>query len=403
MSEGRYLSAREAAEELGVSVRTLYAYVSRGLVRSEPGEGRKKRYRAEDVRALKRRREVRRDPAWAVEGILGWGVPVMESGIARISEGRLYYRGRDAVELSRRATFEEVAALIWLGDEGRVSEVFGGAPSGLSSRLRAAREQVGHLTPLEVFQVILPVAASEDLAAYDLRPEAVARTGARILRTMAAVAGEECGGDGMAETLRRGWDAGDGRLLEAALILCADHELAVSTFAARCAASAEATPYAVVLAGLAALQGRKHGGALDLVEVFLKEVEDAGDARDAIARRLRRGDGVPGFGHVLYPAGDPRGAEIMRILRERLPGSGAVAFAEEVAEAVLEVMGERPTLDFGLVVLARALELPPGAAVALFAVGRTVGWVGHAIEQYASGGLIRPRARYIGEVPGADG
>lgn len=192
-------------------------------------------------------------------------------------------------------------------------------------------------------------------------------------------------------------------MLEAALILCADHELAVSTFAARCAASAEATPYAVVLAGLAALQGRKHGGALDLVEVFLKEVEDAGDARDAIARRLRRGDGVPGFGHVLYPAGDPRGAEIMRILRERLPGSGAVAFAEEVAEAVLEVMGERPTLDFGLVVLARALELPPGAAVALFAVGRTVGWVGHAIEQYASGGLIRPRARYIGEVPGADG
>jgi citrate synthase len=402
MSERRYLSAWEAAEELGVSVRTLYAYVSRGLVRSEPGEGRKRRYRAEDVRALKRRREARRDPERAVEGALGWGIPVMESGITLISGGRLYYRGRDAVGLARRATFEEVAALIWRGDGALAAEVFAGTDSGLPGRLRAVRERVGHLAPLEVFQVLLPVAASEDLAAYDLRPEAVARTGARILRTMAAAAGEGRGADGVAGTLRLGWCIEDERLLEAALILCADHELPVSTFAARCVGSAEATPYSVVLAGLSALQGRRHGGALDLVEVFLKEVEDAGDARTAIARRLRRGDVVPGFGHVLYPEGDPRGAEILRLLRERLPGSDAVSFAEEVAEAALEVIGERPTLDFGLVALARAFGLPPGGAVALFAIGRTAGWIGHAIEQYASGSLIRPRARYTGEVPGTD-
>jgi len=63
------------------------------------------------------------------------------------------------------------------------------------------------------------------------------------------------------------------------------------------------------------------------------------------------------------------------------------------------LMGERPNVDFALATVARALELPPGGAIALFALGRTVGWIGHAIEQYRSGSLIRPRARYMGEQP----
>ena len=115
--------------------------------------------------------------------------------------------------------------------------------------------------------------------------------------------------------------------------------------------------------------------------------------------RLRRGESVPGFGHQLYPDGDPRGAELIRLSEAARPGSAAVEVSAAASEVVLEVLGERPTVDFGLVTLARALGLPPGGALALFALGRTVGWIGHAIEQYADGNLIRPRARYVGEQP----
>src|ERR671928_1714354 len=108
MGEERYLSAGRAAEELGVSVATLYAYVSRGMVRSEAVEGkrRNRRYRAEDVRRLKERKRRRRDPEGFVESALHWGTPVLESGITLIDDGRLYYRGREVVDLAWRKSIE---------------------------------------------------------------------------------------------------------------------------------------------------------------------------------------------------------------------------------------------------------------------------------------------------------
>ncbi len=405
MKRGRYLSAREAAEELGISVSTLYAYVSRGLIRSEVGEGKKRtrRYRAEDVQRLKERAEQRRDPGKVAEGALYWGTPVMESGITLISDGKLYYRGQDAVKLATMGSIEEVAALIWAEEPADAWEVFDTEPPAFSARYKLVREAVNGLPPVEAFQVLLPLAAVEDLAAYDLRPRAVARTGARILRSMAAiVTGDGAAGANVAEILQLGWmpeNSGCVDLFDAALVLSADHELNVSTFAARCVASSEATPYGVVTAGLSALQGKKHGGQTELVEAFLREVEVLGDARTAIATRLKRGEGVPGFGHSLYPDGDPRGAELLRLTAAARPRSPAVALSVAVAREALDLIEERPTVDFGLVTLARALALPPGAALALFAMGRTVGWIGHAIEQYGSDSLIRPRARYVGEQP----
>ena len=403
MGEERYFGAERAAEELGVSVATLYAYVSRGMVRSEAVEGkrRNRRYRAEDVRRLKERKRRRRDPEGFVEGALHWGTPVLESEITLIDGGGLYYRGRDVVALAGESTIEEVAALIWAGDEAMAPALFPPEMSGHSLRIRNVVDCVAGLTPVEVFQVLLPVAAAEDPAAYDLRPGAVARTGARILRLMTDVAAGESG-PGLAETLQSGWGPDNPEaeaLLGSALVYCVDHELPVSTFAARCIASSEATPYAVVLAGLAALGGVKHGGEIELVEAFLREVEDAGETRAVISGRLRRGERIPGFGHSLYPEGDPRGAGLLSLTARAYPESLAVALSQAVAGEMLRLMGERPTVDFALATVARVLELPRGGAVALFALGRTVGWIGHAIEQYRSGSLIRPRARYVGEQP----
>ena len=376
MGSGRYMTAGEAAGELGVSLPTLYSYVSRGMVRSEVAEGgrRSRRYRAEDVRALKERKERRRDPEGVAEGALRWGAPVLESGI------------------------EEVAALIWGGDAGLAAEIFPGSVEGPSPRVLETLRTLGGLPTVEVFQALLPVASAGDPVGYDLRPAAVVGTGVRLLRLMAGVVGGE-GEGGTAEALRRGWcpgEPGAAALLDAALVLCADHELPVSTFAARCVASSGATPYAVVGAGLSALGGTRHGGQVELVEAFLDEVAAAGDARKVVAGRLRRGDGIPGFGHPLYPDGDPRGLALLRLTAESLPGSPAVALSGAVVEEIRALTGERPTVDIALATLARALGLPAGGAVALFAVGRTVGWIGHAIEQYASNILIRPRARYVG-------
>ena len=406
MGEARYLSAREASGELGVTLPTLYAYVSRGLIRSESaGEGKRvRRYRAEDVRRLKERAERRRDPDRASEGALSWGTPVMESAITLVSEGGLYYRGRDALKLARASTVEEVAALIWAGDEGAASGLFPDEPFVLSPRLREVRGGMADLAPLEAFGVLLPLVAAEDPAAYDLRPGSVSRAGVRILRALVAIAAGD-GSGGVAEILGRGWapeEPDAASLIGAALILCADHELNVSAFTARCVASSRATPYAAVVAGLAALGGTRHGGQTELVEALLREVGDGGDARSVLAGRLKRGEPIPGFGHSLYPEGDPRGKELLRLAAEARPHSADVSLSRDVCDAARAVIGEEPTVDLGLVTLSRVLGLPPGAPLALFALGRTIGWIGHAVEQYEDGSLIRPRARYTGEGPPQD-
>src|SRR5436853_598013 len=289
--DDRFLTAQEAAAELGISLATLYAYASRGMLHSEPvpGAPRAKRYPRQDVLRLKEKKELRREPEKAAPKALSWGMPVLESALTLIQDGRLYYRGRDAVELARTSTVEEVAALLWTGDP----------------------EEAGRL-----------------------------------------VSG-------------------------AALILAADHELNVSAFTARCVASANASPWDVVSAGLAALKGSRHGGHTERVEALFREAGTAEEARRVLADRLRRGEPIPGCGHTLYPDGDPRGAALLEMAREIAPESLEVELALAMAEAYRELIHEHPTIDHGLVALSRALELPERTPIALFALGRTIGWIGH--------------------------
>ena len=415
MGEVRYLTAREAAGELGISTATLYAYVSRGLIRSEAtgGKRRDRRYRAEDVSRLRERKEQRRDPARVARSALDWGTPVMESAITLIADGRVYYRGHDAVDLSGSYSLEQVADLIWTGamlqgSRERPPELFraSAAEPIAPDSSRVVGEEIRRRIWTDTFAMALYGAAAEDPAAYDLRASAVARTGARILRLLAAsaVGGAPDAGDTVARSLQRRWvprDTGAAGLIDRALVLCADHELNVSSFTARCVASAGATPYAVVVAGLAALGGVKHGGNTERVEAFLDEIEAADDAERAVAARLRRGEAVPGFGHPLYPDSDPRAEALLAVLAGAYPGAMARQPAAEATKTVGDLMDERPNVDFALVALARTLRLPPGAALALFALGRTVGWVGHAIEQYQADVILRPRALYVGEQPAA--
>jgi citrate synthase len=214
----------------------------------------------------------------------------------------------------------------------------------------------------------------------------------------------------------RGWGHAEGwacrgsgleALLDAALILCADHELNTSTLAARCAASTRASPYGVVMAGMATLQGPRHGGAAGRVEAMMAEASSGADPTEVVAARLRRGEGIPGFGHPLYPEGDPRATTLLDLLAEEKAGLGEaaasrLALSEDLAEEVERLTDRRPNIDFALATLTAMMGFPSGSALALFAVGRTVGWIAHAIEQYGLEELIRPRARYVGPRPDAD-
>jgi citrate synthase len=263
---------------------------------------------------------------------------------------------------------------------------------------------------LDRLQLALVLAGAADLS---WRLHTIAPTGARILRLLTGVlANTTQAGTAIASTLSAAWGCQQPcaeRLLNAALILCADHELNASAFAARVAASAAANPYAVVSAGLATLQGARHGGQTESAEALLRDIllqMRAPDDRHAVTavltERLRRGDTLPGFGHRLYPAGDPRTAVLFAMLQEyaaALPPDSLPATVLTVCETIQALVDDLPNIDWALAALVQALELPRGAGLVVFALGRTVGFLGHAIEQYHHGKLIRPRAIYTGAPP----
>jgi citrate synthase len=185
-------------------------------------------------------------------------------------------------------------------------------------------------------------------------------------------------------------------LLDMALCLCADHELNVSAFTVRTVASARSTPYAAINAGLSALQGSLHGGHTERVLAMLREVGEPRFAAQTIASRLRRGDVISGFHHKLYPEGDPRAKVLLAAIRQAFPDAPTMALIDAVQTAVFNTIGHYATVDLALVALAQVAQLPEDAPLTIFAIGRTAGWLAHAIEQYGQGQLIRPRAKYIG-------
>jgi len=385
MAAADSLSAQDAAELLGVSRATLYAYVSRGLVASEPGPGpsRARRYPRAGVEELRERRARGRDRAMAAHGSLHRGTPVLDSALTLIEDRRVAYRGRDALDLAATAGFEEVAALLWTGSADSARDLFPESPAK-GSPGGPDRHALGRHLLAESERAVAGVAALG---------EAAPRRAAAVVQGLFAAAGARGRGP-LGRRLARGWGRPSAAAdLTAALVLSADHELNVSAFTARCVASADAPLESALLAALCALRGRRHGGMTERVEGLLEEASGAG-AREAVARALREQGRVPGFGHELHPAGDPRGAELVR-------RAGPVA--APVADLVRGELGLEPTLDFGLVALCRAHRLPAGSAFCLFALGRSAGWAAHALEAAADGRLIRPRSRYTGPPPAEAG
>lgn len=409
MEQHTYLSAQEAAQKLEVSVGTLYSYVSRGLVRSLPTsrDKRQRRYSLADINRLREHNILRSDPQGALLTTLRWGSPVLESQVTLIDGGRYYYRGLDAVDLAKSYTFEDAARLIWDCD---YSDLFSGPIVAVPLSALQDSPSWSQLTSIERFQAVLPMAQAVDPAAYATTRTAVVKTGARIVRLLAHVAtegastrdNEDSSHEGIASILRDAWasknEKADG-LLDMALVLLADHELNFSSFAARCVASAGSTPYAVVQAGLAALQGFRHGGMTTHALEMFGEASELGKVPDIVASRLKKGETIPGFGHPLYPEGDPRFEALSGRIKENYSDSHTVALCDTFVDVVGDMTGGLPNIDLAIATMCRVLRIPHSAAIAIFSISRTVGWIAQAIEQYELGTLIRPRANYTGPLP----
>jgi citrate synthase len=421
MRVAEWIGASEAARRLGVKQATLYSYVSRGVLRRRTGaDGRASLFDGGEVEALARRGRPRHPRA---------GEFVIESSLTEITSERTCYRGLDITALAARYELEDVAWLLWTG--GLTGRERGSWRAG-EAALRAGRAAQAALPPgtlpLERFGVIVPALAAADPLRLQLDPPAVIAAAQAIMAGMvdclpdADVATGAGGPSGAAGAAGAGRAAGvdgagvagglTGRLwaklrpgppddtlkgaLRAALVLLADHELAASTFAARVAASVRADPYAVVATGLGAAGGALHGGASLGVEAMLAAAATPEDVPRVVGSLLRRGERIPGFGHFVYRAGDPRAAFLLGEIRARAPASPRLGVADALVREVVGRGLPTPNIDFALAVLANVAGLVAGAAEAVFAVARTAGWIGHALEEYARHAPLRPRARYTG-------
>lgn len=397
------ISASEACAALGISAATLYAYVSRGQLNSRPGgDARSRMYLRSEIERLAQRKQAGRGAARGAAQSLDRGLPVLETRISLIRADAPYYRGCSAVVAAQAgATLEDIARLLWECEE---QDPFATPPPAAWPQRIATLALEPSLPPLERAMACIPLLALEQRQSLNAAAPVRREVAASLLRQNAALlVGIQPDARPVHRLLADAWrpgDAGFSELLRSALVLCADHELNVSAFAARVVASTGAHLHATVSAGLAALSGPRHGGATARAHALLLDAEASNAAADFISERWRRGDELPGFNHLLYPDGDPRGAEVLRLLRDLRGDSKQMRHVETVIAATAENSGLHPNIDGLLAAICYVYELPATHALVMFASARLTGWLAHALEQQALGTLIRPRARYTGLAPG---
>lgn len=373
-----WIGRDDALSALGIKSQTLYAYVSRGLIASKPNadDPRASLYSSADIQTLLKRRRSGRGRQAIAQAAISWGEPVMETAITTVRNGKLIYRGRDAIRLSADATLEETAAILW--------------NTGPLAAPRGPQVSVSGICGKERALAFLAARAASDLPSVLGSPPALPMEGADLLYGFCnAITGG--GGRGFFhQRLARHWNLSPAGvdLLRRALVLVADHELNPSTFAARVAASTGAPLAACALAGCATLTGPLHGEASAQALSYLRSALQT-DPATALAELAARGDRIPALGHTLYPAGDPRAAALLRKLKPGADLQRAIRAAETAA-------GDVANIDMALAALTVQLCLPDDAPFLIFASGRMVGWIAHALEQRASNRIIRPRANYTG-------
>lgn len=372
---GDYLTAAEAMALLNVSAQTLYAYVSRKGIRTKPVAGSRHRlYWKADIEQLRRRK-----PAAQVHG------HIHDSAITLVTADALYYRGRNAVDLAESASFESVAALLWASDE---RHSFGDRPPQALALWPTLRKLLAGESQVNLASVLFPLLEEANPKAYDLSRAGMARTGAGILRWLAAITvGAERPTDEplhlfLARELKLKDPAAD--IVRRILILAADHGDEPSALAVRALASTGVTPWRAIVGGLSVTIGRNSkSNEFDAIYRLLTEVVGSADPRAAIVQRIRIGDALPGFDAGTFPHGDPRANALLEYCAQAFAGQPAWERLQVALRTVAEIRDQQPT--FALAGIFAGVQVGLGPRASFFHLGRAAGWIGHAIEQYHEG------------------
>lgn len=413
------LTTREAAKRLGVKVETLYAYVSRGLIERHVSEdGRTSMFDHRAVEDLARRGRPRQSSRSTSLNML------IETRLTSISPHGVRYRGLWSSELAMTRPFEDVAELLWMGElpvrrlapwEGKTLST--GSHEGVRHELADSVRLIAARTMAE-----LPRAGGFDAASVAGSARAIIATITDSLPAAGHQRVPRLGLPGSANEVRgfahvdarpttlggtiagRLWtklsphrpQAGMLAVLNAALVLLADHELAASTLAVRVAASTRADPTAAVCTGLGVLSGPLHGGASVTALAMLERAATVGAAR-AVSEILEVGRQIPGFGHRVYVESDPRAVVLIRLLRATWGRTRLLTIVDDVHAEVLLRIDQAPNIDFALAAMVMLGGMPADGAEVVMAIARIAGWLAHAIEEYGEAPLrFRPRASYIG-------
>ena len=364
------------------------------------------------------------------------GVPATKSAISHIDgqKGILTYRGYDIADLAQHSTFEETTLLLLYGELPNKAELDAfdtqlRANRRVKYNLRALMKNLPHTThPMHMLQTAVASLASfypstEYMEGGEESRDYINEVTIKIIAHMATLVA-------MWEHLRNGYDPIEprkdltyaenflymlngeepdpewARLLDACLVLHAEHTINASTFTTLVVGSTLANPCSVMSAAIGALSGPLHGGANQKVIEMLDEIGDVKNVRPYIEKRLKNRQVIWGMGHREYRTKDPRAVILQKLAEETLKDKAGLSKTFEIArevEAVCEEYlgpkGVYPNVDFYSGILYREMGFDPLMFTSIFAVARSAGWMAHWREQLQGNKIFRPTQIYTGPGP----
>jgi len=407
MNSAQLIDAAAASRRLGVAKATLYAYVSRGLLRAypDPADPRARRYATSELEALCERRDNAKKPTkdrleeYALAA-LDKARPIVRTSLTTLVDSVPHYRGRNALDLARHSSVEEAARWLWKFDPGSnpadLDPFKGNAPS-VPAAWAGLRDATADWPLVE--RTLARFAMAQQAApapAWLSSPNALAPVCGQQLRLLTACfLGTTPSRQPLPRQVARAW--GLSRAAEDAVresvILLADHLISQMTFTARVVVSIGAGLGPSILAGLCTMSGRFTAGQTGEVELWWDELVECGDINAAVAERLASGSSLPGFNHPSYSGVDPRAQRILQRAAELAPPAA-------VLKAIARVSDLRPTIDFALVALRRAIKAPQETASVLLFLSRSIGVIAHVLEQRRSGRRMLPGSQFEPEQSG---
>lgn len=337
-------------------------------------------------------------------------------------EGRLIYRGYDINDLVNNTTFEEVMYLLWKGELPNPSQLeelkqqvvqYQTVPQEVLDLIRVIASKG---TPMDILRTAVSMLKSFDAEGEDMTPEANYRKAIKLTATLpvilAAIDRARKGleivqpkeGLSLAANflyMLKGKEADEVevRVMDAGLIMHADHEYNASTFACRVTAGTLSDIYSAVTSGIGTLKGPLHGGANTAVMQMLLEVGELDQVEDFVMEKLAKKEKIMGFGHRVYKTMDPRAVQLRQMskeLAERVGNEKWYLMTEKIFEVVNREKGMWPNVDLFSASVYYVMGIETDLYTGIFAMSRVSGWTAHVLEQYSNNRLIRPTAIYKG-------